>query len=246
MSSGAAPRSRRILTILAVFTSILFCIACDAGAVALPITIRQPLPAKESLSYSLLDSDGAKIGTAIISIQRQGDSLVLGQDYTDLQQHTDSGSVTVNGTTMAPLQAHREIHTATANSVLDVTYSGTTVSTIATGNSVQRHEAKVTTATYDDAEIFFLMRTLEFTQGYTAHFNLVVVDTSRGTISRATASVRVNGTETITVAGKSYKAWQVALSGAGANSTAWYDTAPDRKLLRYNNSRQTSIELADQ
>lgn len=238
----------RVVVLLLVGATALAAIACESTAALVPVQIRQALPEQESLSYNLLDSRGAKIGTAAIMIQRQGDSLALSQSYTDLQQHTDIGLVTVDSATMAPQHAHREIHTAGATNVLDVTYSGGSVNTVAvSGNGKdQSHQATISPATYDDAEVFFLMRTLEFTQGYTARFNLVVVDAGKGTISRAAATARVNGTEAITVNGKSFKAWQVELNGAGATSTAWYDTAPDRKLLRYNNARATSIELAGQ
>jgi hypothetical protein len=35
------------------------------------------------------------------------------------------------------------------------------------------------------------------------------------------------------------------LTVAGATSTAWYEEGPDRRMLRYANSRQTAIELAN-
>jgi len=55
----------------------------------------------------------------------------------------------------------------------------------------------------------------------------------------------VNGTTNISVGGKSFKAWEVQLTVAGATSTAWYEEGPDRRMLRYANSRQTAIELAN-
>ncbi len=235
------PAFLAIVIVLVAFAGV----ACESSSATAPIQIRQPLPDEESLAYNLVDSSHARIGSAMLAIQRNGDSLVLSQSYSDLNNHTDNGSVTVDRSLLTPQKANREIHTASVNSRVDVTYTANAVSTVANDGSEHRNQANITPATYDDQEDVFLMRTLEFTQGTTAHFNLVVVDASKGTISRAAAGVRVNGTQTITLGGKSIKAWQIELTGAGATSTAWYDTTAQRRLLRYDNPRGTSIELAN-
>lgn len=222
----------------------LFAAACGSAAATQVLTIKQRLPDQESLAYNLVDDKGTKIGSATVSIQRDGDSLVLRQNYTDLQQHTDSRSVTVEPATLKPQRSHRELRDANTQATVDVTYAAGTASAVANDGHGHRHQATVTAGSYDDQEVFFLMRTLEFTLGYTAQFGDVVV-ANDGTINRATASVRVNGTTNITVGGKSFKAWEVQLTAAGATSTAWYDTSPGRRLLRYANARRTAIELAN-
>ncbi|HEY7296191.1 MAG TPA: hypothetical protein VH916_14190, partial [Dehalococcoidia bacterium] len=100
-----------------------------------------------------------------------------------------------------------------------------------------------TNSTYDDQESFFLLRTLPFTPGYTTQFAIVVTDATRGTISRALATAHVVGMTTAKVGDQNPAAWEVQLSAAGATNTAWFDTGPQRTLLRYDNSGQTRIEL---
>ncbi|HEY7295572.1 MAG TPA: hypothetical protein VH916_11045, partial [Dehalococcoidia bacterium] len=71
---------RRLLPALLI---ALFAAGCASTGRAQPLQIAQPLPDQESLQYNLLDRGGQQIGNATISIQRQGDTLVLGQQYTD-------------------------------------------------------------------------------------------------------------------------------------------------------------------
>jgi hypothetical protein len=249
MTLFPSARLRRFSAALALL--LMACVtgiaACSSTDNAQPVAIKQPLPAPESLNYTLLDVQNAKIGTAQVSIQNQATTLLLSQVYTDLAGHIDSGTVTVDAATLHPISAHRELKTASIDSTLDVTYSDSKVATtVVTGGRTTKHEETITpNSTYDDQEAFFLLRTLDFTPGNTVHFAIVVSDASKGTISRALATARVVGKSQIKVGGKPFDAWQVQLTGAGATNTAWFDSAPSRRLLRYFNSRETSLELAN-
>ncbi len=219
--------------------------ACASLPAEAPIAVAQPLPDNESLTYNLLDNKGNKIGTATISIQRNGDALALTQNYTDLQGHTDNGTVTVDAATLRPRSVQHEIQTADLNTTLQETYSSNTVTAVAHDGSTHQHSATITNASYDDLESFFLMRVVDFTTGKQYHFDLVVADAAQATISRAASTIQVQGTTPITLGGRSIRCWQVQLSGAGASNTAWFEDAPGRRLLRYNNSRGTVLELAN-
>lgn len=221
----------------------LLLLGCSSAAKTAPLQISQPLPDSETLSYSLLDSQDKPLGTAEVTINRQGGSLVLAQRYTDQQGHTDDGRVTVDAATLRPQSATREIQTADVHATEQTTYQGNTVSTVANDGTEHRHSATITNATYDDQESFFLMRAVNFSAGDVTNIALVVVDTAKGTISRAAASIRVQGKTTISVGGKSFDVWQVQLAGAGTSNTAWFEVAPGRRMLRYSNSRGTVLEL---
>ena len=243
--TGSSRSGRRPLRLLLFALSVLvLATACAATTNAQPVPIKQPLPERESLAYNLLDDKGARIGTASVSIARDGDGLVFQQRYADLQQHTDQRSVTVDAATLAPRQARREIHAVNLNSTVAITYAPDSVSSVASDGREHRHEAKVATGTYDDQEVFFLMRALDFSPGYSAQFADVIV-ANDGTISRASATATVQKQTTVQLSGKSFTAWEVQLTAAGATSTAWYEAAPTRRLLRYTTSRQTSIKLVN-
>jgi hypothetical protein len=218
--------------------------ACVSPGAAKPVRIVRPLPAVESNNYDRLDDQNHSAGSAVISIRQDSDALVLGQSYTDPQQHTDDGSVTVDAASMQPRSAYRQIDTGSVRAMLDVKYANGTVSAVANDGQEHRHQAKVTTATYDDQESFFLLRTLDFSPGTTEQFAVSVVDAAKGTISRVLATARVVGTTKINLKGQQYSAWEVQLTGAGATSTAWYDASdPGRRLLRYTSARRTTLEL---
>lgn len=218
---------------------------CASSGEAQPVRIAQPLPDQESLSYNLLDRDGHQLGNAVISIQRRGSALVLGQRYTDTSGHTDALSATVDATSMLPQSAQRTIASADVQATLNVLYGDGQVTADVTYNGKPHHASEKITSnsTYDDQESFFLLRTLPFTPGFSTQFVLVVTDAKSGTISRALATAHVVGKTTAKVGNQNPQAWEVQLSAAGATNTAYFDTGPDRRLLRYDNAGQTRIEL---
>jgi hypothetical protein len=246
--AGARPPVPALLLCAALLAAALLSACAQPGAAEV-VPIKQPLPAQESLHYRLLDPNGRQMGSALVSIRSENGALVLSQNYTDDQNHTDAGSVTVDPASMRPQSAHRDVNTADVHSTLDVTYRGDSVTAVAhdaaTGKE-QRHLAKITASSYDDQESFFLLRTLDFTAGYSVRFGVVVVDVTTGTISRALGTARVLGTTDIQLNGATHHAWEVQLSGAGVTNTAWYDSDAARTLLRYTSGRGSTIELMPQ
>jgi uncharacterized cupredoxin-like copper-binding protein len=234
-----------VRTLLPLLIVAALLAGCASSGEAQPVQIAQPLPDQESLTYNLLDRDGHQLGNAAISIQRQGAALVLGQRYTDLSGHTDSLSATVDATTLLPQSAQRTINSADVQATLNVQYSNGQVTADVSYNGKQHHASEKLTAnsSYDDQESFFLLRTLPFTPGFSTQFVLVVTDAKSGTISRALATAHVVGKTTAKVGNQNPPAWEVQLSAAGATNTAYFDTGPERRLLRYGNAGQTRIEL---
>ena len=234
------------LLLLMFVLSLAALSACASSDSVAPLTISQPLPDQESLTYTLLDRQNSKIASAQFGIQRQGDALVLTQLYTDLSGHTDNTTVTVDAATLAPRSAQHAIDSATTQTALVVTYIGGKLSAVASaGGKQRRHEAKLLAGSYDDRESPFLLRTLPFSAEFTARFGSVIVDPTTATISRALATARVLGTTTMKLGDKSFKAWEVQLSAAGRTNTAWFDSGPGRRLLRYTFGGETTIELAN-
>lgn len=243
-SPAVRPRTRPLpAALLLLLCALTACAATDTVAA---ITISQALPDQEALTYTLLDRHNTKIASAQFAIQRQGDGVVLTQQYTDLSGHTDNTTVTADAATLAPRSAQHTIDTGATQSALVVTYAGGKVSAVATsGGKQRRHEAKLATGSYDDRESPFLLRTLQFSAGYSARFGSVIVDPATATISRALATARVLGTTTVKLGDKSFKAWEVQLSAAGRTNTAWFESDPGRRLLRYTFGGETTIELAN-
>jgi hypothetical protein len=220
--------------------------ACASTAQTAPLSIKQPLPNDETLPYTLSDTNGNHLADATISIQQTAAGLVLSQSYVDPQQHKDEGSVTAVPATLLPLSSSHVISTESVHSMLQATYSGKTVTALADdGQQQHRHTALITDATYDDQESFFLMRTVDFVPGNESHIALVVFDVAKATISRASATIRVQGLTTLSLGGRNFKAWEVRLGAAGAVNTAWFEDAPARRMLRYDNSRGTVLELTN-
>lgn len=238
-------RSRR-RWLLAVVVALPLLAACGSAGSPQAAPIAQPLPAQESLAYNLLDTNNSTIGTATVSIATQGSNLVLRQLYTQDGNQTDDGSVTVDAATMRPQSATRVVNTTDIKSTLNVAYSGSTVTAVVHDDSEHKHSETIDPkTTYDDREAFFLLRTLKFEPGYTVRYGIVASDLTQATISRALGTARVVGQTNIRVGGKLFHAWEVQLTAAGATNVAWFDSDPTRRLLRYANSRSTSIELAN-
>ena len=220
--------------------------ACGSNPAPQQVPIAQPLPDSESLDYNLLDTNEAKIGGATLSIQRQGSNLLLRQQYTQQDGSTDDVVVTVDAATMRPQSSQRTISSPSLATSVAVTYSAGSVSAVATsGDQQHKQSQKLTVPAYDDGESFFLMRTVQFANGYSVHYADVAADAKSAHITRVLAEVKVARQVQVTVQGKSLPAWEVQFAAAGATATAWFENAPARRLLRYANPATTSIELAN-
>jgi hypothetical protein len=221
-------------------------VACGSSPAPQAVPIAQPLPDSESLDYTLLDTNEQKIGGATLSIQRQGNNLVLRQLYTQQDGSTDNVSVTVDAATLRPQSSMRTITAPSLTTSVAVTYSANSVSAVATSGSQQHKQSqKLSVPAYDDGESFFLMRAVQFTSGYSVHYADVASDAKSAHITRVLAEIKVAGQVQVSVQGKSLPAWEVQFSAAGASATGWFENAPARRLLRYANPATTSIELAN-
>lgn len=81
---------------------------------------------------------------------------------------------------------------------------------------------------YDNDQLLMLLRALPLAPDYAA--KLLCVQPRTVAVYRLT--VKVDGQESVTVAGESITCWRVTLTVNGRAQTAWYAVSPDHRLIR--------------
>jgi len=226
--------------------------ACAAHLVnpnAEDVVTTVPWRAPESHTYRL-ESDGNKKGDAVLSVDTEGDHLVLKQLFSDDKGNTDESTANVDPSTLKPLSSRREIVDKDNNTrvVAEAEYqtpakdcSKDIVVQIKQTNfkppdadnpdSERSSPLCVPEHAYDNDASLFLWRTIRFEKGYNVTYNTIIAD--RRLQQGVTLMVK-DRTTIDTDAGK-MDAWLVDIKADANTQQAWFATTDDHRLLRYNN-----------
>lgn len=193
------------------------------------------------------------LGEGVISIERDGDHLVMRQQFHDNEGNEDNSEVRVAPDTLKPLGGRREIIDADDNrrEVLETEYG--TLDDGSFGVKIHQSTYKPRTATepssersnplrvpdhaYDNDSSLFIWRTIPFAKDYTVTYNAIIANrrTKRPVTLRVLAQERVE-----TPAGQ-FDSWHVRIEAEGQSHDAWFATTDDHTLLVYDNDRQVFL-----
>jgi hypothetical protein len=235
----------RLLALLVALAGFLVLPSCDEEVTTQLFTVAKPLPAREQTRYTLLDSKGEQVGTAVMTIAPDGDALRAGIAYDFGPTQQDTSSIVLRPDTMKPATAERTVVDGDKRSVTRAEYTGDKVaSTFDDGKRSQRRETTISDTAYDNLAALFLWRTFDFTPGREVRYANIVVDPRNGTISRALATLTVTGKEEVRLpSGASVQAWRLRFTSAGTTNTAWYRDDDSRALVKYEITRGPTLFL---
>ncbi|MBI5288244.1 MAG: hypothetical protein HY873_04660 [Chloroflexi bacterium] len=208
-----------------------------------------PWTAPEEHTYTLTDDDKV-VGETSLSIQQEGDTLVLTQRSSDDNGNVDEASVVVDAATLKPRSATRSITDEDQREVAVSTYeasedcdSGLVVRIEeqvfdppdeTTPEIPRRAPLCVPEHSYDNDTSLFLWRTIPFEERYLKNYTTILTGTRR----KQTVRIEVIHRTSDTPAGD-YDSWLVQISADGKNQRAWFSAEPDHRLIAYQNDAFT-------
>jgi hypothetical protein len=220
-----------------------------------------PWGSEESLTYTLKE-DNKVIGRTTLSIDRDGDRLLLTQRSSDDDGNIDESVVTVDAETLKPIRASKSITDEDQRNAAESCYeseggeqcpdekldaaecdSGIIVGIEehvfdpideATPDVPRRAPLCVPEHSYDNDSSLFIWRTIPFEEGYLANYTTIITGARR----KQTVRIEVLDRVTETPIGD-YDAWLVDIAADGKTQRAWFSAEDDHRLLAYQNGSFT-------
>ena len=228
----------RLLLLASTLLAALLLTACvvDDPVDTQDIVSNIPWQDGERTEYLLLDRDGdEERGRGVLTVTRQNGAFELGLRFSD-ENDSDEVVVLVDATTLKPISVRREI-SRKANTVTGEYDSeeGIIRITIIDKDGDERPvPLRLEKHYYDNESSLFLWRTIPFEEGYEASYYSVLANRR----SQELITVRVAGTEEVTVPAGTFQTWRVEIRFDGTKQVAWYADTPERTLVQYDDSRQ--------
>lgn len=204
-------------------------------------------PPDESLTYQVVNTAGEVIGSGVLSAAEEGETLVLRQDYRELDTpsgatpSTDTTTVIVDAGTFRPVSGERVIVRRSDD-------GATTERWDWRYDAVEGEPALVSTHTendgdasertlrlrdhyYDNESSLWLWRSVSLDEEHEDHYISV------NPIDRAqhTVQLRVPQTEKVTVPAGEFEAYRLLFRTGRAVRTAWIEAAEPHRVLRWDN-----------
>lgn len=227
----------RIAAALAVL-SIGLVVACTDEGEQLPtsdIVATIPWPAQEEAVYRLLE-DGEPIGTGVLRIQEEGQTLRLTLDFKFPDRgFTDTVEAVVDAETLEPQTIERVIVGPEGERRWEVTYtSSLAIVSQTAGDDERTDRLGIPQHAYDGWSDLILWRTIDFREGYEASYTDVltaILDKPQ----RQVVTLRVQEKGEVVVPAGTFEAWKLEFQSGGSTQTAWYATTDTRPLILYDN-----------
>ena len=228
----------RLLLIASTLLATLLLAACvvDEPVATQDIVSTIPWLDGERAEYVLLDRDnGEEHSRAVLTVTRQNGAFELGLRFSD-EQDSDEVVVLVDATTLKPISVRREIsrQATTVTGEYDSEEGIIRITIIDKDGDERPVPLRLEENYYDNESSLFLWRTIPFEEGYEASYYSVLANQR----SHELITVRVAGTEEITVPAGTFQTWRVEIRFDGTKQVAWYADTPERTLVQYDNSRQ--------
>lgn len=244
---------RRSALAVAAGAVVLLGVACDGATPSAPtgdVFAAAPWAGgSERLEYDLRNSDGALIGRGTLTTTVEGDRVILGQQYVEVDAPegrtpaTDTVRVVVDAATFRPVEGSREVMRRTEDGALRAegyawSYASddegdvqmTSVHT--QDGDTDEDSLRVRDHHYDNESSLWLWRTLAFEEG----FNQNYVSVNPIERSQQTVNLQVPQLETITVPAGEFEAWRLIFRNGRAVRTAWISVDAPHVVLRWDNS----------
>ncbi len=228
----------RSLLLASTLLATLLLAACvvDEPVATKDIVSIIPWPDDERAEYVLLDRDnGEEHSRGVLTVTRQDGAFELGLRISD-EQDTDDVVVLVDAETLKPLSVRREIslQAKTVTGEYDSEEGIVRITIIDKDGDERPVPLRLEEHYYDNESSLFLWRTIPFEEGYEASYYSVLANQR----SQDLITVRVAGTEEVTVPAGTFQTWRVEIRFRSTKQVAWYADTPERTLVQYDNSRQ--------
>jgi len=198
----------------------------------------------ERYEYSLVDRDGEVVGTGTFTTDRDDDTWVLTQTYTDTDGVTvDESRVVVDATTLQPHSTERVIVRNGETEVVTGAYEtdadgGRTVQTSRVVHSRDGGERErtidINAYDYEDQSSLWLWRTLALGEGLDARYT--TVDPREG--GRVTANVvQIDRQMLETPFGLTYDTWVLQIRTGRETVNVWVHVDAPHEVVRFDNGR---------
>ena len=228
----------RLLLLASTLLAALLLTACvvDEPVATKDIVSTIPWQDGERTEYLLLDRDGdEERGRGVLTVTRQNGAFELGLRFSD-ENDSDEVVVLVDATTLKPISVRREIsrQATTVTGEYDSEEGIIRITIIDKDGDERPVPLRREENYYDNESSLFLWRTIPFEEGYEASYYSVLANRR----SQELITVRVAGTEEVTVPAGTFQTWRVEIRFGGTKQVAWYADTPERTLVQYDNSRQ--------
>ena len=228
----------RLLLLAATLLAALLLTACvvDEPVATKDIVSIIPWPDDERAEYVLLDRDnGEEHSRGVLTVTRQDGAFKLGLRISD-EQDSDDVVLLVDATTLKPISVHREITSQAKiiNGEYDSEEGIIRITIIDKDGDERPVPLRLEEHYYDNESSLFLWRTILFEEGYEASYYSVLANRR----SQDLITVRVAGTEEVTVPAGTFQTWRVEIRFRSTEQIVWYADTPERTLVQYDNSRQ--------
>ena len=237
---------RLLLVSISLIASLLLA-GCyqDEEIITSDIVATIPWPDHEEADYALYDRDDRdleeQLGSGILIVDKTGDQYEFQLNF-EGEEGTDNTSVLVDAETLKPDFIRRDIQLEDEDAIIEGNYDHEaevlTIKITEDGNERTRPLRLNREHYYDNEEPLFIWRTIPFEIGYKANYNTVLAN--RGVIQGLTIEVKAR--EEVTIPSGTFDAWRLEIGGEdGLHQVAWFATAPDHRLLKYDNSIQLLV-----
>jgi hypothetical protein len=214
-----------------------------------PYAISGPLPfaAGEAYAYVLVDDNGKQVGTNVLAVYGDGDSLTLVQSSSDEDGNADESVLVVDAATLLPRRGHRDIIDADDDrrALVESEYAvlndkgdyGVRIRQSRfdpiedDSPDVRCSPLKAPRSAFDNDSSLFLWRTLPFEEGRIVEYTDVLTNRR----DKEILTVRVRRKEEVETRAGTFEAWLVGITGESGTQDACFATSPDHRLLRYDN-----------
>ena len=241
----------RLNMLFILLTIILGLVGCqnsntEAGSETYTnLTINIPWIDSEQMSYRVDNASGKTIGKVVLSIEKEEDVYILGQNHIADDAQID-GFVAVDQKTMAPVVSYKVMSSATAGTTeLSCSYDNNRVTVVMPVDAgVEDEESQVQGGSmvialpdvvFDNDEILFLGRTLPLREGYSTEIASFVV----AQLSTPVVLFSVTGREMVQTPVGEFDCYKVRVGGISEESiqsTAWlwYSIQGTHPLVKYS------------
>lgn len=198
-----------------------------------------PFRPGERLTYGIWGIDPDPIGYGTLSVEADGDALVLKQAYRTAEEPAsaarDITSVRVQRSTLRPLSGTRSVQGEKPTS-FEWTYRADGDHASVTAVEVQGDRRTERTVSlrdhfYDNESSLWLWRSIVFAEGYDEHY--VSVNPIERT--QQTVNLRVPQRESITVPAGTFETWRILLRNGRAVRTAWINVQAPHQVVQWDN-----------
>ncbi len=200
------------------------------------LSVRAPWADREEARYRILRGDELS-GSAVLTVERQGDAYLLVQDFTSRAQPLrDTVRVVVDAATLKPRSVERTIaREGEGERRCQAQYSPERV--------VVRQESQGESRTdqlplpphaYESWADIFLWRAIALDRGYRGAYNDVGTCLLRKP-GHALMVLEVITEEPVVVPAGTFQAWRVEARSGGHRQTVWIADTPQRPVVRYDN-----------